>query len=279
MALKSVTVSGSVIKQVKCEKCQCDYAYEMFGQNTCTADSMLRYGGAMGGLIGVGIAAAVSAAVGGGSEFKLRVQAQANLDRSLARRFEIVPCPACGWYQARMVKESRARYRKPLLALGGVLLTIAAAGGVILFTMDNSPTTRDSVSPIAFAIAAAVGFTGLAAVLWRRSLQQAYDINKGYPSPRPPRPGSPLAFDINKLPKVSTASAIPKAAPGPPPQPATATQWYYVTGDRQEGPIAWNDLKNLVAAGNVGPQDLVFAVGTPDWVEAGSVPGLLQRRG
>ena len=29
--MASVTVSGSAVKQVKCEKCPCEYVYEMAG--------------------------------------------------------------------------------------------------------------------------------------------------------------------------------------------------------------------------------------------------------
>jgi hypothetical protein len=272
MAVKSVTVSGSVIKQVKCEKCQCDYAYEMFGQNTRTADNSLGHAAVAGGLIGAVIAVAVTAASGGTSEDRLRAQAQANLDRSLAKRCEPVPCPACGWYQAEMVRESRTRYRKPLLGLGAVLLTIGAAGEVILLSMNSSPNT---VSPIAFAIAGAILLAGLAVIAWRWSMQRAYDINQGYPSPRPPYPGSPPGFDIKNLPKVATMSPDPTGAPGIAPPPPTTAGWYYLRGDRPEGPVTWTDLKHLAATGALDPQDLVFATGTPEWVEAGTVPELL----
>ncbi len=50
--------------------------------------------------------------------------------------------------------------------------------------------------------------------------------------------------------------------------------WYYVVNGSQVGPVALAGLQAAVAAGKVGPTDLVWQDGTPDWVAARTVPGL-----
>ncbi len=53
-----------------------------------------------------------------------------------------------------------------------------------------------------------------------------------------------------------------------------ASVWYYVVNDSQVGPLTLADLRAAVAAGKVGPTDLVWQDGTPAWVAARTIPGL-----
>ncbi len=50
--------------------------------------------------------------------------------------------------------------------------------------------------------------------------------------------------------------------------------WYYVVDGAQVGPVELADLRAAVATGKVGPADLVWQDGTPDWVPARTVSGL-----
>lgn len=50
--------------------------------------------------------------------------------------------------------------------------------------------------------------------------------------------------------------------------------WYYVVNGSQVGPVTLAGLQAAIAAGRVGPTDLVWQDGTPDWVAARTVPGL-----
>jgi hypothetical protein len=50
--------------------------------------------------------------------------------------------------------------------------------------------------------------------------------------------------------------------------------WYYVINGAQVGPVGLAELKAAVAAGKVGPADLVWQEGTPEWVAARTVPAL-----
>jgi hypothetical protein len=61
-------------------------------------------------------------------------------------------------------------------------------------------------------------------------------------------------------------------------EPATPTvasgNWYYTVGGVQQGPVDLATLQRMVAAGQVGPSDHVFAEGGSDWVLVSSVPQL-----
>ncbi len=51
--------------------------------------------------------------------------------------------------------------------------------------------------------------------------------------------------------------------------------WYYVVNGSQTGPVSFAELKAVAASGKLSPHDLVWQEGTPDWVPASSVAGLL----
>ena len=51
--------------------------------------------------------------------------------------------------------------------------------------------------------------------------------------------------------------------------------WYYARDGAQTGPVSFDDLKAAVGAGQIRPDDLVWREGTPDWVPAKAVPGLI----
>jgi uncharacterized membrane protein len=51
-------------------------------------------------------------------------------------------------------------------------------------------------------------------------------------------------------------------------------EWYCGVGGKQYGPVSGEILMNWIAQGRVGPSDMVWAAGMPQWVEARTVPGL-----
>ena len=60
-----------------------------------------------------------------------------------------------------------------------------------------------------------------------------------------------------------------------PSAPVTASgNWYYAVGGVQQGPVDLPTLQRMVAAGQVGPSDHVFAEGGADWMLVSSVPQL-----
>jgi hypothetical protein len=56
---------------------------------------------------------------------------------------------------------------------------------------------------------------------------------------------------------------------------ADAAEWYYSVGGQRSGPVTGADLKQLAQAGKLGPDDLVWKDGMPEWRPAAKVKGLL----
>ena len=56
---------------------------------------------------------------------------------------------------------------------------------------------------------------------------------------------------------------------------ADVAEWYYSIGGQRSGPITGADLKQLAQAGKIGPDDLVWKDGMPEWRPAARVKGLV----
>ncbi|HZZ76987.1 MAG TPA: hypothetical protein VFE62_00630 [Gemmataceae bacterium] len=115
------STAGSTIVGVKCEKCSCEYFYELarFGEGRGTAP--------LGLASGLARDAATQAAEG-------------NLADRLASEAELVPCPRCHWINDDLVRGyRRGRYR----GLGKIALYVAIAGAAISlvtgWVLSNGP--------------------------------------------------------------------------------------------------------------------------------------------
>lgn len=53
-----------------------------------------------------------------------------------------------------------------------------------------------------------------------------------------------------------------------------AGQWYYGIAENRLGPVSVQQLQQLVASGQIGPQTLVWSDGMPQWVPANTLPFL-----
>lgn len=53
------------------------------------------------------------------------------------------------------------------------------------------------------------------------------------------------------------------------------TLWYYAQGGQQLGPVEFSELQQMRAAGKLGPDDLVWSDGMPQWAAAATIPNLL----
>lgn len=51
--------------------------------------------------------------------------------------------------------------------------------------------------------------------------------------------------------------------------------WHYVANGEPVGPVTWDELRAVATAGKIAPDDLVWRDGTPEWVAARTVAGLL----
>jgi hypothetical protein len=50
--------------------------------------------------------------------------------------------------------------------------------------------------------------------------------------------------------------------------------WHFAVEGRQAGPVGFEQLHRMAQSGSLRSSDLVWRVGTPQWVSAGSIPGL-----
>ena len=54
-----------------------------------------------------------------------------------------------------------------------------------------------------------------------------------------------------------------------------ATDWFYIRGGQQTGPVPFEELRGMAERGEIGAHDLVWSDGMADWQPAHSVHGLL----
>lgn len=52
------------------------------------------------------------------------------------------------------------------------------------------------------------------------------------------------------------------------------TSWFYTRGNRQNGPVSFEQLANLAHTGDLEPHDLVWNTSMENWIPASEVPGL-----
>jgi len=52
------------------------------------------------------------------------------------------------------------------------------------------------------------------------------------------------------------------------------SQWYYTRNRQQNGPVSFEELKQIAANGGISPSDMVWNPPMPDWIPASSVQGL-----
>ncbi len=52
--------------------------------------------------------------------------------------------------------------------------------------------------------------------------------------------------------------------------------WYYAFNNAQQGPVSLDQLRQLIAVGELGAESLVWREGMAEWAAAESVPGLFQ---
>src|SRR4051794_26124698 len=93
--------TGSVVRHVECEKCNCFYAYELVRRGTGRATSPYMLNNA-------------------GAQRRADRRAAADLRKQLRTGVDPAACPDCGWYQATMVREMRRRRLRPLIKIAVV---------------------------------------------------------------------------------------------------------------------------------------------------------------
>jgi hypothetical protein len=152
---------GQTTKVVRCEACKQSYTYELKRTGYGVADE---------------------ASVGAYSLAEQR--AEADLQQLLATGIEVIPCPACGWYQSNMIPEAQRRHRRWMLYAGQCLTIGLIPVAVIPTSINVTYADNGTGPPIPWPIfaAGAAGLVGLLAVgigmLWKYNLRQSYDPNR-----------------------------------------------------------------------------------------------------
>lgn len=54
----------------------------------------------------------------------------------------------------------------------------------------------------------------------------------------------------------------------------TSANWFYMRGDQQQGPVTSDELRRLLAQGQLSGSDLVWSAGMQQWMMAGQIPAL-----
>jgi hypothetical protein len=158
----SITASGSVLKEVRCEECRCEYSYRMVRSGSGTATSWIFFDNQ-------GVRAKERAAE----------KAKVDLERLLESDCDAVPCPECGHYQAHMYRAFRRGYRIWMLRYGMYTLLLFGACLVITWLCSLNEGFKDEPDLIRrfWIVTISIGGVGLALILAREVLSRLTDPN------------------------------------------------------------------------------------------------------
>jgi hypothetical protein len=164
---------------VRCEKCGCNYCYELARIGTGSALAPYYFG------------------VGSATKLAYRY-ADRDLQTRLATEGELVPCPQCHWINDHLVRGYRlSRYRwASALAMGmagcGTLVSLFAAWFIVL-----GPPADRRMLPYVLLIGPSVSISVALLMLGARSvLRRLIQPNGRYPQPPRLPPGSPTGITL-----------------------------------------------------------------------------------
>jgi len=153
------TMSGAVFKLVACEHCGTEYFYQLKRVATGQGTSLLF-------LDNQGAAERAASC----AEETLRLKLYCGVD--------LVPCPACGWYQQNMVAKARRQHRRWMLN-AGACLTIGLIP-VTFFGMVFNAVQRGGPAipwPLFFAGIGSLAILGIGLMVAKCILAARYDPN------------------------------------------------------------------------------------------------------
>jgi hypothetical protein len=169
-------VAGARIVPVKCEKCGCEYFYELarVGEGAVTAYLMAH------------AAAAESA----------QEKSQRDLNERLSHEAELVPCPKCNWINEELVHGYRRGRFRHAGALAFGIVVVGTAGSLIAawFTSIGAARDRELLPYFLFVGPAIFAAIAVLILLFRTTVRSRIQPNVSFPLiPRLP-PGSPPAM-------------------------------------------------------------------------------------
>lgn len=186
------TVSGTVVRRVRCEKCACAYAYELVRAASGAATSLYLLNNE-------------------GADYRARTRAHKKLRRALERGVEPVQCPDCGWFQAEMVQEARRRTVRGLAPAAAVCLTLAGAFGLIMGALWLSPV--QGAGPPVWGPVEIFGGAGAICLAVRWFMIRRGDLNRRYPERPAAYPGAPSGHKVQAM-TPATAGQPARVASG-----------------------------------------------------------------
>jgi hypothetical protein len=165
----SVTVNGAVDKTVRCESCHAEYVYRLERSATGSGTSRVLF-------IDKEEATEQAAAI-----------AQYALRRELQEGIDLVPCPACGWYQSNMITKGRDQHCAWMWLLG-VLLTAGllplAMLGLLINCLRCPYSPPNIPGDVMLAGLVILGLDGVSLLVARSILAGRYDPNSDDPEAR-----------------------------------------------------------------------------------------------
>jgi hypothetical protein len=172
--------TGARTKDVRCEKCGCDYHYQC----------IRRAEGGGSALMGIR-----------GEDARLRAQDRAadRLYQSLTNCVDLVPCPDCGWFSSAMLTEFHRRKLPWLRRIGKAAVVIGSilfAWALVLILAEGNMhyVSADNKSLLTTG-AGLVGAGAFLLLILRPMFQRRFtDLNAAYPSKPNPIHGEPLGY-------------------------------------------------------------------------------------
>jgi hypothetical protein len=158
----TVTLSGSVLKVLRCEQCGTEYGYQMTRSAQGGGTSLLFLDNQ-------------------GAQDRAAQAASARLVAKLENSCDPVPCPQCGWYQAEMIpRVRRLRYR--WLQNTGIALFPISAFLVMAAAIIHAANERQARLPVfvwVFWGVVILGFlAAIALLILYYRLSARYDPNR-----------------------------------------------------------------------------------------------------
>ena len=186
-------VSNEVVS-VQCDKCSCEYFYELARIGTGMANSHY----------GIGSAAA---------ELRAAAKSQKDLEQRLELESELVPCPSCHWINDELVEGyRRGKFRSSgwvafSIGLAGTLLSLVCAW----FCSLGPARDRGALPYFLFAGPAISAVLGLAVFLIAKAIRKSIRPNRNFPMlPRLPA-GTPTALIINEAGEIEEVGQTQEA--------------------------------------------------------------------
>ncbi|HEX3150872.1 MAG TPA: hypothetical protein VHR66_22530 [Gemmataceae bacterium] len=153
------TMSGSVLKLVRCEQCETEYVYQLERTAEGQGTSFLFTDNE-------------------GASARASSRAEETLRRKLERGVDLVPCLACGWYQQDMIPRARREHRRWMFNVGACLtvglIPVAIFGGIINAGRFGEPAIP---WPVFVAILVVLATIGIGLMVAKFIGARTYDPN------------------------------------------------------------------------------------------------------